>query len=371
MRLPTVTVPDAAGPGAFAAPAEVDEALGHAPTGGQALSDDVRAPLEQAIGHNFAQVRIHANSRADGLTRSLNARAFTHGADIYFRAGAYQPDHRSGRHVLAHELTHVVQQRGAAGQRGGPSEASTIQRQVFANNWDKTPQPLSGPEIRVSLQKGLAKAQYEAMVVEVNKDQKFFYPEEPEQALVKAFDFIAADLSVTYTLSLGHATQLIADAKKYALSGVPKAATPASVTTKAGSIAGAMSFADTDKYLKGKGFASNTNTWMRTNPQKITLGPQIYTVHATINKASFPASLKNGVAELKGLCLNDYHISLEGDTPADNIRFYFDHKGAYANQYSVGNSGRQNGVPPGADKTVMGSITNLGSSFQQFILKLA
>jgi hypothetical protein len=55
-------------------------------------------------------VRVHTSAAADGLNRSLNARAFTTGRDIYFRQGHYNPGSSGGRELLAHELTHVVQQ---------------------------------------------------------------------------------------------------------------------------------------------------------------------------------------------------------------------------------------------------------------------
>ena len=57
-------------------------------------------------------MRVHTDAQADTLSRSVSARAFTVGQDIYFRQGAYQPGNSSGRELLAHELTHVVQQSG-------------------------------------------------------------------------------------------------------------------------------------------------------------------------------------------------------------------------------------------------------------------
>lgn len=68
--------------------------------------------MERALGADFGGVRVHTDERADALNRSLRARAFTTGADIFFRRGAYDPASPGGREVLAHELTHVVQQQG-------------------------------------------------------------------------------------------------------------------------------------------------------------------------------------------------------------------------------------------------------------------
>lgn len=77
---------------------------------GDPLPDRFQSSLEQSFGHNFANVRIHRDDEADNLNQSLNALAFTFGDDVYFRNGMYQPESSSGRHLLAHELAHVVQQ---------------------------------------------------------------------------------------------------------------------------------------------------------------------------------------------------------------------------------------------------------------------
>ena len=65
------------------------------------------------MGSDFSSVRIHTGQESDSLNRSLSARAFTTGSDIFFRSGEYNPGSTQGQQLLAHELTHVVQQ-GAA-----------------------------------------------------------------------------------------------------------------------------------------------------------------------------------------------------------------------------------------------------------------
>jgi hypothetical protein len=80
---------------------------------GQPLPDSVRSSLEPQLGHDFGQVHIHTDARADKLSRQLGAKAFTTGNDVFFRDGAYQPGSDSGQGLIAHELAHVVQQ-GAA-----------------------------------------------------------------------------------------------------------------------------------------------------------------------------------------------------------------------------------------------------------------
>lgn len=80
-------------------------------------------PRAEAPGHDFSRVRVHAGERAAAAARSLDARAFTVGRDIVFGAGEYAPHTPAGRRLLAHELTHVVQQADAAGR------PAAIQRQ--------------------------------------------------------------------------------------------------------------------------------------------------------------------------------------------------------------------------------------------------
>ncbi|MCB9702413.1 MAG: DUF4157 domain-containing protein [Myxococcales bacterium] len=81
--------------------------------GGRPLARSYRAPLERAFGGaDFGGVRIHDDARAHALSRSLDARAFTHDRDIYFARGAFRPETRGGLHVLSHELAHVLQQGG-------------------------------------------------------------------------------------------------------------------------------------------------------------------------------------------------------------------------------------------------------------------
>lgn len=98
--------------GAFEADQEVEEGIQRARGGGQALDGEVRRRMEGAMGADFGGVRVHTGAQADGLNRALSARAFTTGSDIFFRDGEYRPGSAAGRELLAHELTHVVQQGG-------------------------------------------------------------------------------------------------------------------------------------------------------------------------------------------------------------------------------------------------------------------
>ncbi len=83
--------------------------------GGAPLDDGTRATMERSFGDSFDEVRIHRDGESDSLNRSLGAKAFTTGSDIFFRKDASPTDHS----LLGHELTHVVQQRTGAVGGGG------------------------------------------------------------------------------------------------------------------------------------------------------------------------------------------------------------------------------------------------------------
>ena len=103
----------AAGDRAMEVSAGLEADINNARGSGQPLPDSVRSSLEPRLGHDFSQVHIHADAKADELSQQLGARAFTTGNDVFFREGAYQPSSEDGRGLIAHELTHVVQQRAA------------------------------------------------------------------------------------------------------------------------------------------------------------------------------------------------------------------------------------------------------------------
>ncbi len=127
---PLVVQRKAAGPGS-AGPARGDvlSQIRSARPGGRALPAATRGYFEGRFGADFGPVRVHADEQADQLSRSLGAQAFTVGADIFFRAGHYQPGTPAGQSLLAHELTHTVQQGAdghpgpAAGRGAGPGAA--------------------------------------------------------------------------------------------------------------------------------------------------------------------------------------------------------------------------------------------------------
>lgn len=111
-------------------PPDLDRRLAGLRLGGAPLPPGLRADMEARFGEDFAQVRLHRDADSAALAADLGARAFATGRHIAFAAGAYAPETQAGRHLIAHELTHVVQQRGPrAPGMAQQAPAAPVQRQ--------------------------------------------------------------------------------------------------------------------------------------------------------------------------------------------------------------------------------------------------
>ena len=91
---------------------EISERIKNTKGNGRPMSERTARQMEQAFGADFSNVNIHTDSESDSLNKDMHSLAFTNGADIYFAEGKYNPDSSSGKTLLAHELTHVIQQTG-------------------------------------------------------------------------------------------------------------------------------------------------------------------------------------------------------------------------------------------------------------------
>jgi hypothetical protein len=142
----------AAGSASPSAPPLVHEVL-RSP--GRPLEASTRAFMESALGHDLGSVRIHSDRRAAESARAVSALAYTVGSHVVFGEGTYQPDAEEGRRLLAHELTHVVQQAGAAvpstslsvGKSDDPAEgeAEAIAQGVPRDRWHDRDGPPGNP----------------------------------------------------------------------------------------------------------------------------------------------------------------------------------------------------------------------------------
>jgi Domain of unknown function (DUF4157) len=117
---------------------------------GHSLDPSTRALMEPRFGRDFGQVRVHADAAAARSAKELRASAFTAGRDIFFAAGRFAPQSLESQHLLAHELTHVVQQDGKAQlvrrapanypsntkpAQTGPKSASEAAPRISADDW--------------------------------------------------------------------------------------------------------------------------------------------------------------------------------------------------------------------------------------------
>jgi len=98
-------------------------------SGSQPLDQSTRQFMESRMGYDFSKVRIHTDGEADRSARAFGAKAFALGPDVVLAAGQYSPDTREGKQLLAHELTHVVQQ-GHATSRASTTSSSQMQSSV-------------------------------------------------------------------------------------------------------------------------------------------------------------------------------------------------------------------------------------------------
>jgi hypothetical protein len=114
---------------------EFERNLGARRGAGQPLPRSTRDFFEPRFGEDLSGVRVHHDGEAADAAQQINAQAFTHGRDIYFNQGRYQPETSGGRHLLAHELAHTVQQGGTS------PTAQRVHRELIQRNGSTGPPP--------------------------------------------------------------------------------------------------------------------------------------------------------------------------------------------------------------------------------------
>jgi len=114
--------------------ANIQRAVG----GGRQLPNESRVELENYFGADLSPVRIHDDAEADELSQSVQAKAFTTGADVFFRSGEFKPSTSEGRHLLAHEVSHTLQRTPASeGTVVDPNDASEVEADELADGFVK------------------------------------------------------------------------------------------------------------------------------------------------------------------------------------------------------------------------------------------
>jgi hypothetical protein len=146
------------GSGAAALDETVSRAIHAKRGGGQPLDAGAQRDLGGSMGHDFSDVQVHTDGEADRLNRAVRAEAFTTGKDIFFREGKYDPGSNQGRKLLAHELTHVVQQRDSPPKQdltlSDPGDASERQAGEVAEAVASPRTEASAPPVARQAQRG-------------------------------------------------------------------------------------------------------------------------------------------------------------------------------------------------------------------------
>jgi hypothetical protein len=191
---------------------------------GAPLPEPVRADMEPHLGADLSAVRVHTGSAADTLNRAVTAQAFTTGTDVFFGAGRYNPTSPAGRELLAHELTHVVQQAsdpGAAARVSHPDEPTEVDARAVARRVARDAAP-AGPASGASAARstnGMVARQVRTVARAPDRDKE----EEKETAAVLAVAQRANKRAAQITALQGSAIKglkassprLLADSKTY------------------------------------------------------------------------------------------------------------------------------------------------------------
>lgn len=138
-----------------------EQSLASSKGGGSALPSDTRQFMESRFNADFSGVRIHTDASARSMSSSIHAQAFAHGNDIYFNEGKFAPHTQSGGTLLAHELTHTIQQ-GASSTKG----TSTVAPKIIARKANSIQRSADVP---VQLTNAVAKAKTVEGKIDANK----------------------------------------------------------------------------------------------------------------------------------------------------------------------------------------------------------
>ncbi|MCF6404963.1 DUF4157 domain-containing protein [Chitinophaga filiformis] len=163
---------------------------------GALLPRDVRNEMSESIGADFSNVRIHTGEKAAALSDEIGAQAFTHGNDVYFNSGKYDTDSSAGKHLLAHELTHVVQQGAAPAIEGKASSVPAAHATPGVQREISTPLPEG---VKPDEQSKIAYFPIGSFKVEIRPDRKA--REDENIPADRAFTSGSIDAQISYELN--------------------------------------------------------------------------------------------------------------------------------------------------------------------------
>lgn len=167
------------GEGAFDLDDQTASRINSARGSGQSLDGAVQQKMGESMGADFSGVRVHTGSESHQLNEQLSAKAFTTGNDIFFRGGEYNPQSSGGQELIAHELTHVVQQGSGAVGGGGSAMRVNAPGDRFEQEADSVAKTVTNASSAPSVQRATPE---EEEPVQAKRIQRAEMPEEEVQA---------------------------------------------------------------------------------------------------------------------------------------------------------------------------------------------
>ena len=122
------------GSSGIAVSSQMESQLSRLQGGGRPMPDGLRSMMESGFGQDLSNVRLHTDSEAASMSSSIHAKAFTHGNDIYFNRGQFSPETAEGQRLVAHELTHTIQQSGKVARDPTPPSSDDSMDDVMQLN---------------------------------------------------------------------------------------------------------------------------------------------------------------------------------------------------------------------------------------------
>jgi hypothetical protein len=159
---------------------ETAERINRERSGGQPLEKSAQARVGEAMGTDLSGVRVHTSPEANALNRELGAKAFTTGQDVFFREGAYEPHSTAGQELIAHELTHVVQQ-GSGAVSGGTRMMVNAPGDAYEHEADATAKAVVGADAGSQAQRQVEEEEEVQMQPEEEEEELQMQPIEEEE----------------------------------------------------------------------------------------------------------------------------------------------------------------------------------------------
>jgi hypothetical protein len=154
--------------------------------GGQQLDERLREQMESTFGYDFSDVRVHASPEADGLNEEMGAKAFTTGEDIFFRQDAYDPHSSGGQELIAHELTHVVQQGTGAVRNDSNGMTVNAPGDAFEQQADSIAHNVNTPQTAADVQRQDEEEEIQTQSLDEEEEAMQTQPLEEEEEEIQA-----------------------------------------------------------------------------------------------------------------------------------------------------------------------------------------